>query len=124
MTKCELCGEEVPLPFACPYCSLSFCAKHRLPENHECISLPKEPFWYQRQKATEKEAERKRTSKKKEFPRSLTNALIATFIIALLIGGSIVIPVIAAATNNPIIMVVGILGLLFLIFLLLAHFKD
>lgn len=50
MPKCEYCGKEVLLPFVCPYCGKSFCAEHRLPEKHECLSLPKEPFWYQKQR--------------------------------------------------------------------------
>jgi Zn-dependent protease len=34
--KCQHCGEEVALPFKCPYCKGYFCAEHRLPENHAC----------------------------------------------------------------------------------------
>jgi Zn-dependent protease len=34
--KCQHCGNEVVLPFKCPYCSGYFCAEHRLPENHAC----------------------------------------------------------------------------------------
>ncbi|TFF86379.1 MAG: hypothetical protein EU517_00475 [Promethearchaeota archaeon] len=34
---CEYCGKETGiLPFVCNYCGGTFCAKHRLPENHEC----------------------------------------------------------------------------------------
>jgi hypothetical protein len=34
---CEFCGKETGiLPFDCNYCGGSFCAEHRLPENHEC----------------------------------------------------------------------------------------
>jgi len=54
MPKCEYCGKEVLLPFKCPYCGKNFCAEHRLPEKHNCIGLPKEPFWYQRKAVAEK----------------------------------------------------------------------
>lgn len=36
MAKCDLCGEETPLPFRCRRCGGTFCIKHRLPENHSC----------------------------------------------------------------------------------------
>jgi len=55
MVKCEYCGKEVLLPFKCPYCGKNFCVEHRLPEKHDCIGLPKEPFWYQRKAVAEKE---------------------------------------------------------------------
>ena len=54
MPKCEYCGKEVLLLFKCPYCGKNFCAEHRLPEKHNCIGLPKEPFWYQRKAVAEK----------------------------------------------------------------------
>jgi Zn-dependent protease len=34
--KCSQCGQEVFLPFRCPYCGEYFCPEHRLPENHNC----------------------------------------------------------------------------------------
>ncbi len=34
--KCQYCGKEFVLPFKCSYCNGSFCAEHRLPENHAC----------------------------------------------------------------------------------------
>ena len=37
--KCQYCGAEETLPFRCPYCKGYFCAKHRLPENHECPEI-------------------------------------------------------------------------------------
>ncbi|MFH1820896.1 MAG: rhomboid family intramembrane serine protease [Methanobacteriota archaeon] len=36
MAVCDVCGEEVALPFKCSYCGGTFCAEHRLPENHRC----------------------------------------------------------------------------------------
>ena len=53
MPKCTHCGKEVLLPFVCPYCGKTFCAEHRLPENHQCPNLPKEPFGYQQKKIKE-----------------------------------------------------------------------
>ncbi|MFW9828161.1 MAG: AN1-type zinc finger domain-containing protein [Candidatus Thorarchaeota archaeon] len=37
MVKCAFCEEETGiLPFNCKSCGKYFCAKHRLPENHQC----------------------------------------------------------------------------------------
>jgi uncharacterized protein YkwD len=62
MTKCEQCQKKVMFPFECTYCGKSFCAEHRLPENHNCSNLPRDSeFWYRKKKAmdgvTEKETE-------------------------------------------------------------------
>lgn len=67
MPKCEYCGKEVLLPFECLYCGKTFCTEHRLPENHQCTNLPEKPFWYQKQKATEKEAKKKRLKEEGEL---------------------------------------------------------
>jgi len=40
MGKCEFCGEQIDLPFQCPFCNGYFCIQHRLPENHSCINAP------------------------------------------------------------------------------------
>jgi len=64
--------------------------------------------------------EAQRNKKEGGFSKAFKSALLATLIIALLIGGGILIPVIAITTQSPIIVVLGILGLFFLIFLLLA----
>jgi len=34
--KCQVCMQEILLPFHCPYCGGQFCSAHRLPENHAC----------------------------------------------------------------------------------------
>ncbi len=39
MVKCDLCGDEVYLPFRCSYCGGYYCSKHRLPEFHDCTGL-------------------------------------------------------------------------------------
>ena len=41
MKNCSFlgCDEEESLPFKCKLCSQSFCAKHRLPEQHECLRI-------------------------------------------------------------------------------------
>ena len=67
MPKCQCCGKEVLLPFECPYCSKAFCTEHRLPENHQCTHLPEKPFWYQKQKATKKEANKERFKEEGEL---------------------------------------------------------
>lgn len=37
--RCGLCGAYELLPFKCKYCGGTFCAIHRLPENHHCHGL-------------------------------------------------------------------------------------
>ena len=57
MPKCEQCGKEVLFPFTCTYCGKTYCAEHRLPENHQCPNLPKKPkFWYQKKTLADKQA--------------------------------------------------------------------
>ncbi len=34
--NCQNCGQDVLMPFRCPYCGGQFCSEHRLPENHQC----------------------------------------------------------------------------------------
>jgi hypothetical protein len=37
---CVFCGEELDiLPYTCKFCGGNFCAKHRVPESHNCIGL-------------------------------------------------------------------------------------
>ena len=36
MTKCDLCGKDIPLAFVCNFCRRSHCAYHRPPEAHSC----------------------------------------------------------------------------------------
>ncbi len=45
-TKCYFCKAEytgLQDKFSCKYCRKYFCAKHRLPELHECKGNPKQP---------------------------------------------------------------------------------
>ena len=37
--KCQTCGQELDLPFHCPFCGGQFCSAHRLPENHACSKI-------------------------------------------------------------------------------------
>jgi membrane associated rhomboid family serine protease len=39
MAKCDQCGREENMPYQCRYCGGTFCAEHRLPENHDCPGL-------------------------------------------------------------------------------------
>jgi len=58
MTKeCEVCGKEEAPPFVCNYCGATFCAEHRLPENHNCPSKPRIPPPYIRVKLEHKSTE-------------------------------------------------------------------
>ena len=39
MATCDECGEYENLPYQCKRCGQTFCADHRLPENHDCPGL-------------------------------------------------------------------------------------
>jgi membrane associated rhomboid family serine protease len=39
MAECDHCGEHENLPYECRHCGGTFCARHRLPENHDCPGL-------------------------------------------------------------------------------------
>ena len=39
MAKCDECGKYENLPYQCRRCGQTFCAEHRLPENHDCPGL-------------------------------------------------------------------------------------
>lgn len=39
MAECDKCGKYENLPYQCRRCGQSFCAEHRLPENHNCPGL-------------------------------------------------------------------------------------
>lgn len=40
MGVCDVCGKFTDLPYTCSYCGLTLCGEHRLPEKHNCLSLP------------------------------------------------------------------------------------
>ncbi|MFB6109238.1 MAG: rhomboid family intramembrane serine protease [Haloplanus sp.] len=39
MAQCDECGRHENLPYQCRRCGGTFCAEHRLPENHDCPGL-------------------------------------------------------------------------------------
>jgi hypothetical protein len=39
MTRCDHCGNECTLPFACQHCGGKFCPDCRLPPNHNCTGI-------------------------------------------------------------------------------------
>ncbi|QRV14365.1 rhomboid family intramembrane serine protease [Haloterrigena salifodinae] len=39
MAKCDVCGKDESMPYNCRHCGGTFCADHRLPENHDCTGL-------------------------------------------------------------------------------------
>jgi membrane associated rhomboid family serine protease len=39
MPKCDRCGENESMPYRCRLCGGTYCADHRLPENHDCPGL-------------------------------------------------------------------------------------
>ena len=41
MGICYHCGKEVLIPHRCPYCNLSYCDEHHIPETHFCTKVPK-----------------------------------------------------------------------------------
>jgi hypothetical protein len=36
VNSCNVCGKKEVLPYRCKYCGGTFCADHRLPEQHDC----------------------------------------------------------------------------------------
>ncbi|WP_423745416.1 rhomboid family intramembrane serine protease (plasmid) [Haladaptatus sp. SPP-AMP-3] len=41
MAQCDVCGQDENMPYQCRMCGGTFCAEHRLPENHSCPGLNK-----------------------------------------------------------------------------------
>ncbi|PSP55498.1 rhomboid family intramembrane serine protease, partial [Halobacteriales archaeon QH_7_66_37] len=39
MAECDVCGDEVSMPYQCRHCGGTHCAEHRLPESHDCPGL-------------------------------------------------------------------------------------
>jgi membrane associated rhomboid family serine protease len=39
MSNCDACGKQENMPYQCRHCGGTFCAEHRLPENHDCPGL-------------------------------------------------------------------------------------
>lgn len=39
MPTCDLCGEQVSMPYRCHHCGGTYCGDHRLPESHNCSGL-------------------------------------------------------------------------------------
>ncbi|MDS0477717.1 rhomboid family intramembrane serine protease [Natrinema sp. 1APR25-10V2] len=39
MAKCDVCGKDENMPYNCRHCGGTYCADHRLPENHDCSGL-------------------------------------------------------------------------------------
>ncbi|PSQ53130.1 rhomboid family intramembrane serine protease [Halobacteriales archaeon SW_8_65_20] len=39
MAECDVCGQQIDMPYECRRCGSEFCAEHRLPENHSCPGL-------------------------------------------------------------------------------------
>lgn len=39
MATCDHCGANENLPYQCRHCGGTYCAEHRLPENHDCPGL-------------------------------------------------------------------------------------
>jgi len=39
MARCDECGKQENMPYRCRHCGSTYCAEHRLPENHGCPGL-------------------------------------------------------------------------------------
>jgi membrane associated rhomboid family serine protease len=39
MAECDACGKSENMPYQCRHCGGTYCADHRLPENHDCPGL-------------------------------------------------------------------------------------
>lgn len=84
--KCQVCGNEVDLPFQCSYCQAYFCNKHRLPESHECSNMPREPPPYISTTYVEPKDKiefKEKLQTKKPFP---VKKVIGLFLVVIIIG--------------------------------------
>jgi len=51
--SCDVCFKQELMLFKCKYCGGSFCAEHRLPENHACVGgYNTGGTWFARARAT------------------------------------------------------------------------
>ncbi len=65
------CEAEESLPFKCKLCSQNFCAKHRLPEQHDCPRIGVyQTDEYKKSKISSKQVERERLIEKEKKKRS------------------------------------------------------
>ncbi len=39
MATCDVCGDDLDMPYECHRCGGTFCSEHRLPEHHDCPGL-------------------------------------------------------------------------------------
>jgi hypothetical protein len=80
MKNCSFfgCEEEESLPFKCKLCSQTFCAKHRLPEQHDCPRVgiyqtdeykksKLSPTREDKEKSKDSKKKKKKSKEKKEF---------------------------------------------------------
>lgn len=65
MVNCSFCGRKIEgySFWRCHYCGEYFCGEHRLPENHNCIGVPRDWDTYR-----EERAKRERRVPVREFP--------------------------------------------------------
>lgn len=73
MKNCSFlgCDEEESLPFKCKLCSQSFCAKHRLPEQHDCPRIGiYQTDEYKQAKVSMKQVEIEKSKEKEKRKRS------------------------------------------------------
>ncbi|MCK5304614.1 MAG: hypothetical protein KAJ72_05145 [Candidatus Heimdallarchaeota archaeon] len=82
MKNCSFlgCEEEESLPFKCKLCSQSFCAKHRLPEQHDCprISIYQTDEYKKAKLSPKKAVEDKKEGKKRKDKSKLHKGLYTT----------------------------------------------
>jgi hypothetical protein len=62
MANCDYCGDKVNLLYTCKHCKKKLCKEHKLPENHECISL---------EKPVEAETQPEKTTPKQDFDEEI-----------------------------------------------------
>lgn len=70
MANCSYCEEKVAMPFTCKLCGKKLCAKHRLPERHECGNLDHYDTFQYKQEKMEKAMDYRET----KFPESSSDS--------------------------------------------------
>ena len=81
MKKCDVCSEEVKMPYKCNYCDSYHCSKHRIPEKHNCPKLKTGSI---QRPNTKQEQSSSRTLSSSNIP--IPNLLLNTSATALLLG--------------------------------------
>lgn len=74
MTECRVCGDGEQLGFVCKLCGCEHCARHQLPENHDCPGLEtydRDQSWFYSGEATVRTGTESAERYRREAPTAL-----------------------------------------------------